>query len=73
MSENLTLDECVEILSSGKGPYPLSAIPVWCRLHPAEHLCAGGCWSILYQQFTPNCSTCEYSRYHDPTETPNDA
>ena len=44
-------------------PYSIEKIPDWCTLHPKEHACAGGCWSIYYDQldvFT-KCSKCESS------------
>ena len=37
--------------------------PAWCRLSPAEHLCAGGCWGITYGQVAEKgesyCRTCD--------------
>lgn len=39
-------------------------IPLWCYMHPDEHLCAGGCWGISYgnveKEGEKYCKSCEY-------------
>lgn len=56
-------------LRDNQGPYPFNKIPVWCLMHPSDHLCAGGCWSILYDQVKENCPTCDLSRYYTNLDT----
>ena len=50
----------------------LSYVPSWCYMPPDEHLCAGGCWGILYgevaQKGKEYCKTCEYNEDNLKTE-----
>ena len=44
--------------------YPKEEIPSWCRLHPSEHECVGGCWGIWHGYVARigegYCKGCEY-------------